>query len=152
MKRILITGMSGTGKSTALAALARRGYATCDLDAHSSPGADGEWFWDEAAVARILDDPSYGVLFVSGCADNQYKFYDRFDAIVLLSAPVDVMLERLRTRTNSGFGKTPEQLAKILDDTRQFEPLLRQRASREIVTTGSIDEVVEALLRIARVA
>jgi uridine kinase len=150
MKRILITGMSATGKSAAVAELARRGYAVVNLDAHSSPGADGEWLWDEVAVAHILEDDSRDVLFVSGCADNQHRFYDRFDAIVLLSAPADVMIERLRARTTNDFGKTPEQLAKVLDDTRRFEPLLRWRATHEIVTTAPVEDVVAELVRIVR--
>ena len=32
MRRILVTGMSGTGKSSALAELARRGFRTVDTD------------------------------------------------------------------------------------------------------------------------
>jgi dephospho-CoA kinase len=32
MKRILLTGMSGTGKSTVTGALAARGYKAVDLD------------------------------------------------------------------------------------------------------------------------
>jgi len=32
MSRVLVTGMSGTGKSSALAELARRGYRVVDTD------------------------------------------------------------------------------------------------------------------------
>ena len=32
MKRVLITGMSGTGKSTVIAELAARGYKAVDVD------------------------------------------------------------------------------------------------------------------------
>jgi hypothetical protein len=44
------------------------------------------------------------VLFVEGCVRNQSKFYDRFDAVVLLSAPADVILDRVarRRRTTTG--------------------------------------------------
>jgi hypothetical protein len=43
------------------------------------------------------------LLFVAGCVANQRLLYDRFDAVVLLSAPVDVLLARSRIApTRSG--------------------------------------------------
>ena len=53
VRRILLTGMSGTGKTTALAELARRGFRTVETD---DPGwkelrDDGEPIWrDETHV------------------------------------------------------------------------------------------------------
>ena len=41
------------------------------------------------------------VLFVSGCAANVFKFYPRFDHIILLTAPADLILDRLGTLTNN---------------------------------------------------
>ena len=102
--RILVTGMSGTGKSSALAELARQGFRTVDTD---EPGwKDGE-LWREDRMAELLGEDG-GTLFVSGCVPNQGRFYDRFDAVVLLSAPADVMLERIDGRTNNTFGKSPK--------------------------------------------
>lgn len=45
MARVLVTGMSGAGKSTVLAAVASRGYMTvdADFDGWELPGA----IWDE---------------------------------------------------------------------------------------------------------
>jgi len=43
-------------------------------------------------------------LYLQGCVSNQGKFYDRFDAVVLLSAPAEVILERIeneRLRENT---------------------------------------------------
>ncbi|MGH3781502.1 MAG: hypothetical protein ACRDRO_12965 [Pseudonocardiaceae bacterium] len=75
---------------------------------------------------------------------NQGAFYDHFDAIVLLSAPVDVILARVADRTNP-FGSTPADRAKIVSDMASYEPLLRARADREIVTSASLAEVAETL-------
>ncbi len=44
---------------------------------------------------------SHPDVVVSGTVPNQGRFYDRFKHVVLLSAPVDVLLERTRTRTNN---------------------------------------------------
>ena len=92
--------MSGTGKSSALAELGRRGYRVVDTD---DPGwreyrqdvesSDelhrGEWLWVEERITGLLDSDDGRSVFVGGCVRNQSKFYDRFNAVVLLSAPAD---------------------------------------------------------------
>jgi dephospho-CoA kinase len=155
MTRVLITGMSGTGKSTVIAELAARGYRAVDLDSPewSYTRDDGEWVWREDRVERLLaDDDGDPPRFVSGCSINMVRFYPRFDEIVLLSAPTDVMLERIATRTTNLFGKTDAEREKILRDTAEVEPLLRRVATREIVTTGTVDEVAARILRVSDVA
>jgi hypothetical protein len=88
MSRVMVTGMSGTGKSSALAELGRRGYRVVDTD---DPGwreyredvepADelhrGEWLWVEERMTELLDSDDGRSLFVQGCVRNQSKFYDR---------------------------------------------------------------------------
>jgi hypothetical protein len=52
----------------------------------------------------VLAAEHAGPVFVSGCAENQVKFYPQFSHIVLMSAPADVIKERLASRTdNHGF-------------------------------------------------
>lgn len=114
MKRVLITGMSGTGKSTLIGELAARGYKAVDTDSDEwsewvnivgdSPAgriAEPDWIWREDRIQRLLSTEDADVLFVSGCKSNQPKFYGQFDHIVLLSAPAGVIIERLATRTNN---------------------------------------------------
>ncbi|MBE7162999.1 MAG: AAA family ATPase, partial [Williamsia herbipolensis] len=93
MARVLVTGMSGAGKSTLLAELARRGHCTVDTDHDGWTTADG--VWDERRMSDLL--ASSADVVVSGTVDNQGSFYDRFEEIVLVSAPLDVLLERVRT-------------------------------------------------------
>jgi hypothetical protein len=145
--------MSGTGKSTALAELARRGHRVLDTDEPGwirqvpTPGRP-EPMWDLDRIRAVVDDHRAGWLFVAGCVANQGEVYDRFDAVVLLSAPVDVICARVVDRANP-FGSRPEDRAKIASDLAAFEPLLRAKADREIVTTAPIADVVAALERIA---
>lgn len=150
MKRILLTGMSGTGKSTVIAALAARGLAAVDVDdaGWSSPGPDGSWAWDEVPVQAFLDTEGADVAVLSGCADNQVKFYPQFDEVILLSAPVEVLTERLATRTNNPYGKAPDELADVLRYVDTVEPLLRRGASHEVDASASLAEVVAEVLRI----
>jgi dephospho-CoA kinase len=150
LPRILVTGMSGTGKSSALAELGRRGFRTIDTD---EPGwmveaKDGELLWDEEKIARLLAEDG-ATLFVQGTVRNQGRFYDRFDAVVLLSAPADVILERIATRTNNPWGKSPAERDLILEQIREVEPLLRATCTHEIDASLPLAAVVEALIEIA---
>ena len=98
----------------------------------------------------IVDTEDADVLFVAGCEENQATFHSRFDSIVLLSAPLDVMLERLATRTDNSYGKAPGELRRFLDDVETVEPLLRRVASHEIRTDVPLDDVVADVLRVAQ--
>jgi hypothetical protein len=92
----------------------------------------GEWLWVEERITGLLDSDDGRSLFVQGCVRNQSKFYDRFNAVVLLSAPADVILDRIARRTTNNYGKTPLERAMILDDLARVEPLLREGCTHEL--------------------
>jgi dephospho-CoA kinase len=146
---VLVTGMSGTGKSSALAELERRGHRVVDTDYGGWIEGELEPLWREDRINELLDEHGDGTLFISGCVANQSKFYDRFDAAVLLSAPADVVLERVAGRTTNDFGKSDAERERILSDLAAVEPLLRRGATAEIDTRAPLDEVVDALERYA---
>jgi hypothetical protein len=148
--------MSGTGKSAALAGLAGRGHATVDTDEPgwsvwdaAGRGGDGDWLWDEGRMAALLAAPRDRPLFVSGAVPNQGRFYDRFAAVVLLSAPADVVFDRIARRSSNEYGKSPEERARIAADLAETEPLMRRTATHEIDTTQPLAAVVDQLERIA---
>ena len=150
---MLLTGMSGTGKSTVLDELARRGHRVIDTDAAGwiveTRTADGpEPLWDLDRVRALLDEHQSGWLFVAGCVANQGALYERFDKVILLSAPVDVLLARVARRENP-FGSTAEDCAKIASDVAAFKPVLRTGADHEIVTTAPIPVVVSEVEKVA---
>jgi AAA domain len=149
---VFVTGMSGTGKSSALAELGRRGHRVVDLDSAGWSEwfpEDDEWRFREDRLARLLADAGPSPLFVCGTQSNQGRFYDRFDAIVLLSAPEDVLLARIAGRTTNDFGKTPAERDRILADLRAVEPLLRATCTHEIDARRPLAEVVAELEAIA---
>jgi broad-specificity NMP kinase len=153
VRRVLVTAMSGTGKSTVLAELARRGFQVVETD--DAPWsewseADGGYVWREDLVEELLSREDGGSLYVSGTVSNQGCFYPRFDAVVLLSAPVDVLLRRIDARTTNDYGKTAEERALILSHVAQVEPLLRATCTHQIDATQPLDDVVAQLVEIAR--
>lgn len=150
MKRVLLTGMSGTGKSTLLHELAARGYRTVDTDyGDYFETVDGERLWREDRISALLASaPAQlpGVLFVQGTTRNQGLFYPHFTHIVLLSAPAGVLAERLTTRATNPYGKDPAELAETLEYQQTVEPLLRAAATLEVVTTVPVTQVADIVL------
>ena len=164
MKRILITGMSGTGKSAVIAELAARGYRAVDADNDglsemvsvpedevTGPGPGKDWVWREDRIQELLSSEDADILFVAGTSPNQGTFYPQFDRVILLSAPAEVIVERLMTRTNNPFGKRSGELDRTLQLLETVEPLLRKGAHHEIDTSAPLDEVVDEVLRVADV-
>lgn len=146
-RHVLITGMSGTGKSTVIRALAEAGCEAVDLDnGYMVVAEDGTQLWNDMLVTWLLDADKGDVLFVAGCEENMVDFLPRFDSVILLSAPREVIIQRLQTRVGNDFGKDPLEQAKVLFDLETIEPVLRRIADHEIVTTAPLDEVVEAIL------
>lgn len=96
----------------------------------------------------MLADEKESVLYVSGTVSNQGRFYPRFDAVVLLSAPADVLLHRIETRSTNDYGKSGDARALILRHVAEVEPLLRATCTHEVDATRPVDEVVEQLVAI----
>jgi shikimate kinase len=169
VKRVLLTGMSGTGKSTLIGELAARGYKAIDLDADEwsewvdveftgdptspdspvEPGRD--WVWREDRIQILLSTEDADVLFISGCAENMVKFSAQFDHIVLLTAPAAVIVERLATRTTNPYGKRPEEVARVLGLLQTVEPMLRRVAGHEVDTSVPLHQAVANVLQLVDV-
>jgi dephospho-CoA kinase len=151
VRKVLVTGMSGTGKSTALAELRKRGFEVVDTD---EPGwtewcdEDRGYIWREDRIVELLARGREMTLYVSGTVSNEGRFYAQFDAVVLLSAPAEMMLGRIKSRTANDYGKMADERELILAHLAEVEPMLRATCTHEIDATQPIENVVAELVRI----
>jgi shikimate kinase len=168
MIRVLLTGISGVGKSTLIGELASLGHRAVDLDTeewscwaavdpdedHAIAGTpvepDRDWVWREDRVRELLARDDADLLFVSGCAANMRVFRAWFDHVILLTAPAAVIIERLATRTTNAYGKRPEEVARVLSLMGTVEPLLRRSADHVVETTAPPTEVAARVLGLSR--
>jgi shikimate kinase len=161
MKRVLITGMSGTGKSSVIQDLVARGYRAYDLDTPEwsewidadpsdmlTPAQGKDWVWREDRVRALLSRPEDGTLFIGGCAENMGRLFLLIDVVILLSAPVATIMERLRTRSPGSYGSVAEERRRVEELVATIEPLLRKSADHEIDTRRPIQATVDEILRI----
>lgn len=155
MRRIFITGMSGTGKSSVIEALSSRGFTAIDTDYDdwcelSVIDGVSELVWREARMHKLLAKPLTFPLFVSGCRSNQGKFYRFFDYKILFSAPLEVILERVAARSTNPYGKSEQDRAEICHNFAGIQPLLQKSADFEIdTTTMRVDEIADFLVGLA---
>ena len=157
--RILVTGMSGAGKSTVLAELARRGHRVLDTDhggwIEEFPDPDGPGVdrrWREEVIDAVLAEPVAGTFFVSGTVSNQGRIYPLFHAIVLLTAPLEVLLARVAARDTNDYGKARAERDEIVHYVATVEPLLRAGATAQIDTRAPVSAVADELELISKLA
>lgn len=151
---VLVTGMPGVGKSSALELLAGAGHQTVETDdpwwlEAEIDVPDNEWQWHESRIRALLGQGHERHLFVAGTRENHGSFYEQFDAICVLTAPAAMLMKRLRTRTNNPYGQTPAQRRQVLRHVDEVEPLLLRSATHVVYAGAPLVEVVARLEAIA---
>jgi shikimate kinase len=132
-----------------------RGFAAIDTDYGdwrelSAIEGNPEWIWREERMRELLTAPLNSSLFVSGCRANQSQFYQYFDHKILLSAPLEVILERVSQRLNNPYGKSEKEHAEICWNHENIQPLLQRNADFEIDTSiQSVSKITDFLIDLA---
>src|SRR3989344_8897360 len=121
MKKIYITGISGTGKTTVYEQLKKKGFHAISLDEtndlccwvnkdtkkkvesevelNSDFTSKHDWVCDTEYLKKLLAHDA-DLVYVLGLASNQDSFLDIFDKILLLQCKPETFLHRLAHRTN----------------------------------------------------
>lgn len=121
MKRILITGVSGAGKTTTCRALEKLGYAAVDIE-EDFPGMfqmvykgtnkpfksydnsnprhikQAEWICSVAKLKKILAKQKSKLMFYCGIASNMDYIVPLFDKVIVLQLTPGELNNRLKNR------------------------------------------------------
>jgi AAA domain len=168
MSAVLITGMSGAGKSTIAKVLARRGLASLDADDDPllarSVDSDGNvvedpsvpdfawlsrhsWAWDPARLDVLIRTAAPATLYVCGGAANELELADRFTQMFLLEMDEPTMLARLDAPSRDNewgrIGDTREHLRRRLPG---HQDRLRAFGAIPVDARQPLDQVVDAIL------
>lgn len=168
---LLITGVTGAGKSSVARRLAERGHPAVSLDADprlcawtngagqrveqpAEPDAGWlaahRWTWDPnrldeiIAEARARDtDPQW----LCGYAANALHLADRFDATFLLDIDHRIMTQRLRDRPpGNDFGRVGATLRAATTYYTEFVGPWREHGAITIDASQPLDTVVDDVL------
>lgn len=169
MKKIYITGVSGTGKTTVARELEKRGFYAISIDEveglcswiHQETGQnDGgketemtldfvdthDWICDVEYLKELLNKER-DVAFVLGMATNQDDFLHIFDKVLLLECSPETFCKRIEGRADNDFGKDKEVQQQILDRYKYYAEKMLSKGAISIDTDRPIDEVVDEVVR-----
>ena len=161
--KYLITGNSGSGKSSVSEELRQRGYEVYDADegfghwvhkesgdiCTSRPAANRQdyyWVWDIDKIERLLKDAGGKNMFFCGLATNQDRLYKDFDKILVLDCDLETIKSRLKNRQNNPFGKRPDDLDWVRDTHKRLQPELQEVGAINVDATLPLDDVVGQIL------
>ena len=168
MKKIFITGISETGKTTISEELRNRGFHAISIDEtkglcswrnrETNERVVGEvdlnkdftdnhrWICDVEQLKELMK-VEFEIIFVLGMASNQDEVSVLFDKVLILQCEPKIFIERLNTRTNNTFGKDPSIQNHMLEWYQDFENELLSKGAVSINTNRPIGEVVDEVIK-----
>jgi len=167
MGHYLITGRSGSGKTTIYNELRHRGYNTLDSDRtpglagwvdksthlpvhmdYTNPVIDRDryaWDWNKNVLETLLNESKN--LLLCGSAHNQLELHPLFDAVFVLTLTPEEQRRRILVRTEHDYGKHPIMQEKILAEQKEFVQAALETGAMPIDTMRPIHEIVEDIIR-----
>ena len=168
MASYFITGNAGTGKSSVIRVLQERGFTAYDIDEHpdihafidtkdnsildnfpevTSHGSEAFTRYDaifkESVLKQLLDSDK--TVFLSGSSTLQAEFYPLFHTIFGLVLPLEMLDQRLATRTNNPTGANPADRAYLLNVNDDIEAKLHEAGAVMIDASQPIEKVVDEI-------
>lgn len=164
MTLVLVSGLSGTGKSTVYRRLRELGFdawgfdedrfgerlhrgsglpVSFPTDRHDSDGSvDLEFTVHHDKIHELAQGSAGRTVFLCGGASHEFTFWQLLDLVIYLTVDDETLRRRLANRADNGYGKTADELAGILKCNQNFEGIYRERGAVIIDAARPIDEVV----------
>jgi dephospho-CoA kinase len=168
MKKVYITAIAGTGKSTLANVLKERGFNTIDVDHVQDmcswvnkktgkkafvPHPDNK-FIDEhdyqcdMSVLEELMNQFNDHVFVFGSVGDNSAFTPLFDTLILLQCEPKTLIHRLQSRDTNEFGKVKEVQGRMLEWKKKFDALTLKAGAVPISTEMDIEAVADEVAKI----
>ncbi len=167
MKKIYITGVSGTGKSSISRILNEKGICSISIDETEGlclwknkvtgerPDYNAklnkefteahEWICDIEKLKKIVEVDKE-VIVVVGVASNQNDFLHLFDKVILLQCQPETFIQRIIDRKDNDFGKDESAQEFLLGWYKKYEEDMIKKGAIPINTEETIENVVNAVI------
>ena len=170
IRRYLITGIAGSGKSSVCKELTRRGYESYgieDIDGmfamyrkdtkeifHDFDNSDpdkiknSEWLCDVTKLKDLLSQQKISPAFYCGVASNMDDLILLFDAVILLKTHPEELHRRLMSREGTeDMGNTEESRQAVLGWKDWWENEIEEDGAIVVDANKTIGEVADEILR-----
>lgn len=174
MSLIYLTGMSGSGKSTVLRELETLGYETHGVDELGYadwmdrktgaiiPFPEDEdsinihdWYkkhrWvlsvDRISKLKQQADTDDKLVFLGGIAEGEEDVWQCFDKVFLLKVDGETIKERIANRTDNDFGKSPDEMAEIMNALHVYEAKCEKLGVTTVDGAQPIKTVIENIIK-----
>ncbi len=165
---VLITGVSGSGKTTIAATMKKRGYNASNMDsigglcswvdlATGKPDpnfkindvtdwADRyDWLWSQQRLTQLLGNSA--LTYFCGSSGNQETFYPMFSKIFLLEMDQQLIRDRIfNSDRDHEYGRKPGELEAIFNYYEEFQDKARAAGATVIDARESIDKNINLII------
>jgi len=164
--KVLITGVSGTGKSTIVKALREKGIVALDFADFPElcswrnketkervgfpPSPDLAWFdvngrYCDIKMLKELLDQHKDVVVGGVASANHAEYFGLFDKVILLQCDPKTVMSRMQTRP-SVWDKSKSVQEQAVDWQKEFDPELLACGAIPINAEEGVDEIVEKII------
>ncbi len=156
-KRVLVTGVAGSGKTTLYKLFKDKGFVAVDIDdgyavwRHAETDeilpynpededwhAVAEWAVDTEKLQKLFDAHPSEVVLVFGSFARMRKVVSMFDKVLLLEYPNEATVRERIAGREGGYGKNAHELVRILSYVQPYQQKMKALGAEAIDCTSPI--------------